>query len=151
MMDRDEQKNYHMQFGVTLCLSVSRERDQNDELHFLAINQINTGGPEALRDPDKRPMIAQLNFEAGKRSIELSDFNTALQLFEHGIAFLPTDKWSVHYDSTLQLYVAAAETACSLNEAHKVTKLSHEVTANAKNFVDELACEYEKHLNSRRK
>ncbi|KAL7526176.1 hypothetical protein ACHAWF_001660, partial [Thalassiosira exigua] len=86
MMRTQERLENHMRFGLAICHhTLDRE---NDELLFAAINQINRGGVHSLPDSKQKVVVAELNLKAGKHSIELSDFSTALKLFEHGISFL---------------------------------------------------------------
>ena len=87
-------------------------------------------------------MIAKLNLKAGKLSIELSDYASALSLFDHGISYLGDDKWTSEYELTLNLFDAAAEAAGVLNKNEAVTSYTEQLVANAKSFDDSLNCEY---------
>jgi len=78
-----------MRFGVAICSHAlngfgAGAGVRDDDLFFVAMNQINRGGPDALGDPKRKVMMAALNLKAGKRSIELSDFSSAIKLYEHG-------------------------------------------------------------------
>lgn len=84
MMPEIQRLKNHMRFGLAICSHALKGGTENDELFFLAVNQINRGGHNILVDPNQKVMVAALNLKAGKRSVELSDFSTALKLFEHG-------------------------------------------------------------------
>ncbi|KAL7538397.1 hypothetical protein ACHAWF_010802, partial [Thalassiosira exigua] len=144
MMSMQERLENHIWFGLAIC---SRTLGwENDELLFAAINQINRGarlGADCLPNSKQKVMVAELNLKAGKRSIELSDFSTALKLFEHGISFLDQEeRWTAQYKLSLDLFDAAAEVACNLNDPGAVKKLSQEVGAHAKCDNDNLNCLY---------
>ena len=141
-MPEQQRRKNHMQYGMTLCSHTLNNCPDNNELFFTAITQINHGGPSVISDPSKRMMIAKLNLKAGKLSIELSDYASALSLFDHGISYLGDDKWTSEYELTLNLFDAAAEAACILNKNAAVTSYTERVVAHVKSFDDSLNCEY---------
>jgi hypothetical protein len=115
---------------------------EDEELFFAAVNQINHGGPTAVLEPSQKNVFAQLNLKAGKRAIELSDYNTAFTLFQHGISFLGDDDWKSYYQLSLDLYDAVAEAALILNKLADVTTYTDIVVLNARCFDDKLHCKY---------
>ena len=129
-----------MQYGLALCSRTLNDSSDDNELVFTAINQINHGGE--LSDPRQRNIIARLNLKAGKLSIVLSDYMTALSLFEHGISYLGDDKWASEYDLTLNLFDEAAVAASVLNKNEDVASYTKQMVAHAKSFDDSLNCEY---------
>ena len=66
---------------------------------------------------------------------------SALGFFKNGILFLPSDKWSRYYASTLELFTALVETAHLLKRTDDVTDYSKEVVANAQKYEDKMRCE----------
>lgn len=145
LMSEQERREYHMKFGLAICahtMDSATETDQNDELFFLSMNQINRGGSEVLSDPRQRAMIAALNLKAGRRAIDFSDYNTAFALFEHGISFLEGHHWTMQYELSIDLFDAAAESACVLNNGKAVTSYAEKVLAHAKCFDDKVNCEW---------
>ena len=143
MMSDQEKRESHMRFGLSICSHVLNGSSENDELFFVAVNQINRGGAEVLTDPNQKVMVAKLNLKAGKRAIELSDFSTALKLFEHGTSFLNNEeRWTTQYSLSLDLFDAAVETACALNNAAGVQRLSEPILAHGKCNDDKLKCLY---------
>ena len=175
MMPVQQRLKNHMQFGLVICSHALNSSVENDDLFFVAVNQINRGGVDVLKDSSQKLMCSSLNLKAGKhhirlselsaaatccrpvsnslsllrslftgkRSIELSDFSTALKLFEHGISFLDNDqRWSLYYNQSLDLFDAAVGTACALNDVETVRRLSEEVLANATCNNDKLSCLY---------
>ena len=136
-MTEQQRRINHMRFGLALAESNSAE---NDELAFLAVNQINRGGPDAVLDPSQKFVFAGLNLRAGRRAINLSDYNAAFQLFQHGISFLGDNHWAAQYDLSLDLFDAAAEAACVLNRLPEVNLYSKQLYDHAKCFDDKLNC-----------
>lgn len=137
-MSSRERRVNHMRFGLSLYPRVIDK--SNDELLFLAINQINMAGSDSIFDADKKHVVASLNLIAGKRASQLSDFQTALSLFRHGILFLGADCWDKHYDTTLELYNSAAEAAVIVNDLDAVNLYFDAVNLRAKCVDDKLDC-----------
>jgi len=132
----------HMQYGMSISSYTLVNCPDNNELFFTAVTQINHGGPSVISDPSQSTILAKLNLKAGKVSIVLSDYASALSLFEHGISYLRDDKWTSEYDISLDLFDSVAEAACVLNKNTAVTSYTEELVANAKSFDDSLNCEY---------
>jgi hypothetical protein len=137
--ERQRREN-HMRFGLALFTQTLDNIVEDEELYFAAVNQINQGGPTAVHDPSQKNVFAQLNLKAGRRSIELSDYNTAFRLFQHGISFLGDDDWALNYQLSLDLYDAAAEASVVLNKVSEVTFYTDVVVLHARCFDDKLLC-----------
>ena len=130
-----------MKYGILLCThTLVNGVENNSSLFFTSVNQINKGGPDAIQDPNDRSKCALLNLKAGKLSIVLSDYTTALKFFEHGILFLREDRWTAQYELSLGLYDAAAEAASALGKNDSVAYYTNEVAKNAHSVDDRLHC-----------
>jgi predicted ATPase len=140
LMSEEKRRANHMLFGLSLCNHTQSRGVDDDEILFLAINQVNHGGPEALSEPSQKFVFAGLNLSAGRRAINLSDFNAAFQLFQHGISFLGDNQWVAQYDLSLDLFDAAAEAACVLNRLPEVNLYSKQLFDHARCFDDKLNC-----------
>ena len=75
-------------------------------------------------------------------SIALSDSTTALKFFENGISFVREDRWTVHYQLSVDLYDAAAEAALALENNEAVKSYTDELVENAHSFDDSLNCKF---------
>jgi predicted ATPase len=140
LMTEQKRRSNHMLFGLALCNHALRGGADDDELFFVAVNQMNRGGPGTLTDPNQKTMVAKLNLKAGKRAIDLSDYNTAFPLFEHGISFLGSDHWVAQYDLSIDLCEAVAEAACVLKRLPDVNLYSNQLYDHARCFDDKLNC-----------
>ena len=138
MMPEQQRRENHMQFGLSLCIHTLDDRLDDQELFFVAVNQINQGGPAAVHDPSQKCIIAELNLKAGRRSIQLSDYNIAMKYFQHGISFLGDEKWASDYQLSLDLLDAASDAAFVLGQLDAVRLHSDEVLSNARCFDDKL-------------
>lgn len=141
-MSSQERRLNHMRFGLALYPQVIANR--NDELLFMAINQINAAGPDSVVDRDQKIIIADLNLNAGKRAGERSDFQTAFSLFQHGLSYLDADCWENHYDTTMALFDSASQAAVVVNNLEAVSSYSTVINSRAKCLDDKLNCMYVK-------
>ncbi|KAL7545068.1 hypothetical protein ACHAWF_008430 [Thalassiosira exigua] len=130
-----------MRFGLCLCSHVLNENAENDQLFFIAMNQVKHCGPSVINDLGQQNMIAMVNLKAGRRSMALSDFNTSLKMFQHGVSFLAEGHWNKNYALSIDLFNAAAEAACHCNNNTAVTSYSDQMLIHAKSFNDKLNCE----------
>ena len=110
MMTDQERKEKHMKYGLAICAHSMGGGDENDELFFTGMNQINEGGAGVLPDPTQRGLIATLNLKAGKRATILSDWNTAFNFYRHGISFLDhsEDHWETQYNLRYAMWIVTS-------------------------------------------
>jgi predicted ATPase len=146
MMPDHQRRENHMRLGLALCTHSLSDIAENDDLFFPAVNQINQGGVTAVHESSQNKIIAELNIKAGRRSIDLSDYNTAYKLFIHGISFLGDDRWLSNYELSLDLYNAVVEVSLILNKISAVTLYSNEVVSHARCFDDKLLCKNTPHF-----
>ena len=71
----------------------------------------------------------------------MSEYNSALKLFDQGVRFLPVGHWNDSYELSLDLFDAASEAACITNKTDLVQRYAREVAENAKVSKDMLISE----------
>ena len=96
-------------------------RERDDRLLLTAVTQINHGGPQAVIDDEQAVVVADLNLNAGKKAMNMSDFFAAHSFFDHGIWFLGRGHWNYHYDLSLELFNLAGK--CALLNADNVSSV----------------------------
>ncbi len=140
LMSEQQRRDNHVRFGLVLCNHTLKYDAENEELLFVAVNQLNQGGSGSVHDPSLKNVIAELNLKAGRRSIDLSDYNTAFKLFQHGISFLGDEKWTLQYQLSVALYDVVSGAAFVLNNLAAVRFYTDEVVTHARCFDDKLNC-----------
>jgi predicted ATPase len=136
MIDEQDRTRDHLTFGLIL---VNLALDNSDnEMLFTAVNQINFGGASAVLGAQEYATMAKYNMMAGKRAMEMSDFQSAFAFFSFGIDFLPYGHWRLHYDLSLELYDLASKSALAAGNIGSLKVLADEVLHNAKSFEDKL-------------
>ena len=104
-----------------------RELDDKhlDSYIFTVVNLLHEGGvPE---DEPERVQLAKLSLQASKKAEDQSAFESADKYATIGVSVLPTNKWSNHYELTLDLYSTAAEAACYLGNIDRLETCYKEV------------------------
>ena len=147
MMPDHERRINHMRFGLALWNHTLNNDVENEELFFAAVNQINQGGPTAVQESSQTSKFAELNLRAGRRSIDLSDYNTAFMMFQHGLSFLGDDSWASNYRLSLELYDSLTGVAMILNKPTTVEVYTGKVISNARCFDDKLNCKMSCHFH----
>eukprot|EP00804_Cyclotella_cryptica_P016343 CCRYP_009906-RA/>CCRYP_009906-RA protein AED:0.32 eAED:0.10 QI:0/0/0/1/0.83/0.85/7/0/895 len=115
---------------------------EKEGMLFVAVGQINLGGPSAVSNYEQRLEIVHYNLAAGKLALDMSEFHSAFNFFDNGITFLKKTHWRDHYDLSLELYELAAECALITGDMFSLTVLSDQVTKNARCFEDTLNISY---------
>ncbi len=141
-MSEDERRGDHMKFGLSICSHVLNKCGEDISMLFIAVNQINRGGPEVLKDPNQRLTIAKLNLKVGKSSLQLTDWHSALGFFTNGIKFLNHNHWIQQYELSLDIFTSASEAACNLSDSTRVKYFTDAVLHNARSLDDRLAALY---------
>lgn len=142
IMSEEQRRETHLRLGLALCVHTMNNTQGDDELFFGAVYQINKAGPALVNEPDQRDIIAHLNLKAGKLALKLSDFGAGFKLFVNGISFLNTSHWDTQYTLSVDLFDAAAESACVINNREAVVSYTGILVANARSYDDKLNCLY---------
>jgi len=140
MMRPEDRCLFHFKYGMALVACTIESND--DGMLFTATNQLNLGGPQAIKDAQHSALIANLNFTAGKKAMEMSDFRTAYNFFDNGISFLRKGHWRTEYDLSLKLFVNAAKCAPFIGNIVSLKYLSQQVLSFGNSFEDKLEVLY---------
>jgi predicted ATPase len=142
LMSPDQRGAYHFSIGLQLMPSISNE-GSFDSLIFTVVDQINNAKSYGVTDDSMNISFAKMNLQAGKRSMEVSDFVSALQYVVFGISFLPDAKWaSSTYELSLDLHEAAA-LACFVNVDNVyLERYLEAIFENAARFEDKIKAYY---------
>jgi predicted ATPase len=145
MIILEEKCLHHFQHGLSLAkLSFSEvsQGQDNDNILFAAVNQLNLGGPAALQALEESFIVATLNLRAGKKAMQMSDFKAAYSFFDNGISFLRKKHWQEHYELSLELFSLAAKCALTNGDFASMKLLIEQVLNNARTFEEKLLLLY---------
>ncbi|KAL7466264.1 hypothetical protein ACHAXS_006556, partial [Conticribra weissflogii] len=114
--------------------------DPTSPLSFVAIEQIVMAKETNITDPDLQETLAALFLKAGRHSIRIAAFQSALSYFEKGISFLSGKGWELNYQLCLRLHESACH-ACYLNaRPDNVSALAGIVVSHSSDFMDQIRC-----------
>jgi predicted ATPase len=128
----------HFKYGLELSSLLIRDEDTSASVLFTAVNQLNLGGPPAVHDESHNFTAARLNLRAGKKAMEMSDYETAYSYFDSGISFLRKKHWKEHYTLSVELFTLAAKCALTNGDHTSLKLLIAEVVVKAHFFEDKL-------------
>jgi len=131
---------FHFTYGMALAPLAVGEEDFDILVLFIAANQFNLGGPGAVQHESQKVFVANLNLRAGKKAMEMSDFEAAYSYFDSGISFLRKKHrhWEEHYSLSLELFDVAAKCALTNGDFVSLNRLSQQVSRNAQSSEDKL-------------
>eukprot|EP00984_Skeletonema_dohrnii_P001544 scaffold486_cov148-Skeletonema_dohrnii-CCMP3373.AAC.25 len=136
MMSFLDQGRFHFSYGMALLPLAAGEGD--DSILLTAANQLNLAGPEAVKEKSQNVLVADLNLQAGKKAMEMSDYETAYSYFDNGISFLRKKHWEEHYTLSLELFDLAAKCALTNGDIVSLKLLSEQVIAYVRSYEDKL-------------
>jgi predicted ATPase len=142
MMNFLDRCQYHFTYGMTLAPLAAGEEDFDSLVLFTSATQLNLAGPEAVQDESQNAIVATLNLRAGKKAMEMSDFEAAYSYFDNGISFLRKNHWKEHYTLSLELFNLAAKCALTNGDLVSLQLLSQQVMTKAQSFEDTLSVRY---------
>ncbi|KAL7494687.1 hypothetical protein ACHAWT_005408, partial [Skeletonema menzelii] len=106
---------------------------------FTAVTQLNIAGPEAVEDERQYAIVANHNLRAGKKAMEMSDFEAAYSYFDNGITFLRKKHWEEHYALSLEMFDLAAK--CALANGDFISMMSAESLEKVLDILSRLGIE----------
>eukprot|EP00970_Alexandrium_tamarense_P019478 scaffold14104_cov200-Alexandrium_tamarense.AAC.3 len=141
LMTEAEARERHLKIGIELSTQLSSSESQPESLVFAAVGQINQAKSLGFTDTTMSVEFATLNLNVGKRSIEVSDYGSALSYCETGIAFLRggVSGWEREYDLHLRLYESACLASYVMAQPEKTSEFLKEINDNAKCLEDKLS------------
>jgi predicted ATPase len=139
VMSEEEKGKQHFWIGMHLTANNnSADTDESNALIFSGADQINAANSYGITEENLHIEFAELNLKAGKMSIDVSDFQSALYYTKAGVSFLHGWQGGPNYDLSLQLYESAA-LVCFTNTEIKLMQMYLGILfKNAKCFEDSL-------------
>jgi predicted ATPase len=138
MMTILDQGRFHFSYGMALAPLADGDGEGDNSILLTAANQLNLAGPEAVQDKSQNVTVANLNLQAGKKAMEMSDFVLAYSYFDNGISFLRKKHWEEHYRLSLELFDLAARCALTNGGIVSLKLLSEQVIAYGRSYEDKL-------------
>jgi len=139
-----ELRSYHFSIGLQILKKAihTTRAEPLSLVAFIALEQIIMAKDMTVPDPKVRMSLALLFLRAGKHSIQVAAFPSALSYFERGLSFLGEDGWELNHELSLRLHESMCH-ACYLNALpDRVPAYTDMVISHADDFMDQVKCHH---------
>ncbi|MHC5594742.1 MAG: trifunctional serine/threonine-protein kinase/ATP-binding protein/sensor histidine kinase [Nostoc sp.] len=125
----------HLKIGQLLQNNLS-EIEKEEKL-FDIVGHLNLG-QDLITQPREQEALAQLNLSAGRKARNATAYNTSKVYLQIGIDLLTSNCWQRQYELTLNLYVAATESAYLNGEFEEMEQKATQVLQSAQTILDKV-------------
>ncbi len=132
--DREKQQT-HYQIGQLLQQKLSKI--EKEEKLFDIVGHFNLG-IELLDRPSEREALAKLNLAAAQKARNSTAYAAAKNFVQIGLNLLTENSWQTQYELTLNLYIAAAETAYLNADFSTMEAMAIQVLREAQTILDKV-------------
>ena len=131
----DQKQATHLKIGRLFQQNLS-QIEKEDQL-FDIVGHLNIG-IELITQPNEREDLAKLNLAAGQKAKNSTAYSSARNFVQTGLELLTQNCWQSQYELTLNLYVAAAETAYLNADFDGMAEMATQVLQLAKTKLDKV-------------
>jgi predicted ATPase/class 3 adenylate cyclase/tRNA A-37 threonylcarbamoyl transferase component Bud32 len=135
LIPEDQKQATHLAIGQLLLQKFSSS--EIEEKLFDIVGHLNRG-QELIAQPSERESLAKLNLEAGRKARNSTAYIAANLYLKTGIQLLTANCWQTQYQLTLNLYIAAAETAYLNADLEAMEQMAAEVLQQAQTILDKV-------------
>ena len=140
----DQKQATHLKIGRLLQQNLS-EIEKEEKL-FDIVGHLNLS-QDLITQPGEREDLAQLNLAAGQKARHSTAYAAARSFVQTGIDLLFANCWQTQYELTMNLYVAAAETAYLNADFDGMEQMAAIVLESAQTILDKVKI-YEIQINA---
>jgi predicted ATPase len=138
VMPEEEKGKQHYWIGMQLMANGSTDTGDSNPITFSIVDQINAANFYGVTEESLHIKFAELNLKAGRISLDVSDFQSALSYMKAGVSLLQGWQGGEYYDLSLQLYESAALVSYLTTDIGLMQKYLKILFENAKWFQDRL-------------
>ena len=135
LIDEEHKKKTHFKIGRVMLETVYEE--DLDEVLFHIVNHLNQGR-ELIHEQVERDNLVRLNMKAGIKAKASAAYDAAFEYLSFTLEMLGERSWEQEYESTLTLYIEAAEAAYLSNEYDEMDRLISIVMQQARTLLDKV-------------
>ena len=111
----DEKTKRKVHYSIAKALLNTLSEDEQSKQLFDIVRHLNVAKP-IIKENQEKQILSSLNLLAGQRAKQVTAYDAALKHFTNAISVLADDCWhDDNHQSTIQLYLEAAEVAYFLN------------------------------------
>ncbi|XXX72920.1 ATP-binding sensor histidine kinase [Sorangium sp. So ce134] len=133
LIPEPQRKVEHAKIGRLLLASTSEEHLDRDIFDIVAHLNV---GRDLVASAAERLKLAELNYKAGMKARAATALSAANRHFSIALQLLPEDRWSAHYQLTLDLHRNHAECEFLLGAFSRADEMLTEAMAHARTRMD---------------
>ncbi len=138
VMSEEEKGKKHFWIGMQFIAHASVDSNEFNAITFSTVDQINSANSFGVTEEALHIKFAEQNLKAGKISLDVSDFQSALSYMKAGVSLLNGWQDGQYYDLSLQLHESAALVSYLNTDIELMKKYLRILFENAKCFEDRL-------------
>ncbi|MEG4092637.1 AAA family ATPase [Microcoleus sp. Pol12B4] len=135
LIPENKKQATHLKIGQLLLHKYSDI--EREEKLFDIVGHLNQG-IELINELSEREALAKLNLEAGGKARSSTAYAAANIYLQTGIELLTANCWQSQYELTLNLYIAAAETAYLNADLDGMEQMAAQVLQKAQTILDKV-------------
>ncbi|MCU0543187.1 MAG: AAA family ATPase [Oscillatoriaceae cyanobacterium Prado104] len=135
LIPEEQKQATHLKIGQLLQQNLS-EIEKEEKL-FDIVGHLNLA-TELITQVEERSALAQVNLAAAQKAKNSTAYAAARNFVQTGIELLAANCWLSQYELTLNLYVAAAETAYLNADFEGMEAMAEEVLQSAQTILDKV-------------
>ncbi|GET42246.1 trifunctional serine/threonine-protein kinase/ATP-binding protein/sensor histidine kinase [Microseira wollei] len=135
LIPSDQKQATHLKIGKLLQQNLS-EIEKEEKL-FDIVGHLNLG-IELIAQPSEREALARLNLAASHKARHSTAYAAARSFVQIGLDLLAENCWQTQYELTLNIYVAAAETAYLNADFEGMESMAAQVLQSAHTILDKV-------------
>lgn len=138
VMSDEEKGENHFWIGMQFIAHASADTNEFNAITFSTVNQINSANSFGVTEEALHIKFAELNLKAGRISLDVSDFQSALSYMKAGVSLLNGWQDGQYYDLSLQLHELAVLVSYLNADMALMKKYLRVLFENASCFEDKL-------------
>lgn len=138
VMSEEEKGKNHFWIGMQFIAHASADTNEFNAITFSTVDQINSANSFGVTEEALHIKFAELNLKAGRISLDVSDFQSALSYMKAGVSLLNGWQGGDYYDLSLQLHESAALVSYLNTDIELMKKYLTILFENANCFEDRL-------------
>lgn len=129
LLTKKKRKMAHLAIGRILVERL-KDKDLEDQA-FVIAGHLNEGF-QYIKEREHQIELAGINLVAGRKARRTAAYKHSIWFFSMGIGLLPPDKWDLHYELTLNLYMESIEAEYLTGNFQLAEQLSKEFLLRVK-------------------
>lgn len=136
LLDKKKRMTVHLAIGRMMAAGVS---DSSLAANIFSVAGHLNEGFQHIHDHNERVRLAEINLTAGRKANRTAAYHSAIWYLSMGIGMLPSNKWTTHYDLSLNLYMEAIKAEYLAGNFQRSELLSTEILTHSRDLFTQIS------------